>query len=98
MSINVQNLIAALGDMSLTLSREQIGHCYELLNARRRLLDAQSVLSFRRGDRVTFNARGIDWTGEVKRVNQKTVTVMAKATPDSFPQEWRVSPAYLKAA
>lgn len=48
------------------------------------------VGAFNRGDKVTFTAKGVTYSGRVEKVNQKTVTVFTDRKTT-----WRVSPTLL---
>ena len=52
---------------------------------------------WRKGDRVTFTAKGKTYTGTVDRVNTRTVSITPD-NPDRPGQYWRISPAMLRPA
>lgn len=89
---NLSTVIEALRTMSATELREVNRMACEHLKLRM----AEGVRDFRTGQRVQFVGRtGLLVVGTVRRINQKTISVLSDQTP---PVEWKVPSTSLSPA
>lgn len=88
----LSTVIEALRTMNATELREVNRMACEHLKIRM----AEGVRDFRPGQRVQFVGRtGLLVVGTVRKINQKTLTVLSDQTP---PVEWKVPPTILSPA
>jgi hypothetical protein len=73
----------------------ELKEIYQLYRQASDRAQRSGVFNFRPGNQVTFTAKGRFWTGVVKKINQKTISVAARADGDRFDTQWKVTPNYL---
>lgn len=84
-----------LGLLNQVQSQDELREVGKALNRRFRALQPSAAQSgFKPGDPVEFDARGQTLRGKVKKVNEKSVSVV----PDGGGAEWRVGPSLLRPA
>jgi hypothetical protein len=70
---------------------EDIHEAWDVLKRRYKELQARIAISFKVGDDVTFQARGMEKKGKVTKVNQKTCSVLVGEH-----ERWKVHASNLK--
>lgn len=90
------DILAALRDPSIPMSRAQIKDAWDILKLRSSTIAALAARAFHIGDKVSFDARGATWSGTVKKINQKSVSVLATKPGSPASVEWKVSPNLLR--
>jgi len=85
--MKLNDIYMALDKMTFEEVRAVNKYAYSLIDAARK----DMKYNFRRGDKVTFYARGMFFSGTVTGLLTKNVAVT-----DQFGSRWRVSPTILK--
>lgn len=93
---SADDILAALRDPSIPMTHAQIKDAWNILKRRNNTNAALAVHAFHIGAKVAFEARGATWTGTVKKINQKSVSVLATMPGSPASVEWKVSPNLLR--
>jgi len=84
----LSELIMGLNEKEL----QQLNHmCVERLNLLTKARSIRSLADFNVGDHVYFDYRGEMISGEIKKLNHKTASILTKDK-----RRWNVSPQFLK--
>ena len=87
-------ILEMLKNPSVQMSHEEIKEAFALLRFRSDQFSRLAARNFKLDQIVEFDARDQHWVGKVKKVNQKTISVLT-----SSPQvmNWNVSPNLCRA-
>lgn len=98
------DILIALRDPSIPMSHEDIRDAYAILKSRNNTNAALATHAFKIGDRVEFDtSKGRyagKWTGQVEKINQKTIGVRARLNgkTDGPETRWTVHASMLRAS
>jgi len=78
-----------------TANYDQLEEVARLLKQRRSVLETKSAMTLRIGDLVEFVNRGFVESGEVTKINRKTV-IVRQESPSGMSMNWKVPAVMLK--
>ena len=78
-----------------TANYDQLEEVARLLKQRRSVLETKNAMTLRIGDLVEFVNRGFVESGEVTKINRKTV-IVRQESPSGMSMNWKVPAVMLK--
>ena len=89
---SMANLVTKASELIYQMDNDQLNEVIEAIKLKRTHLTKQAVRSFMVGDIVSFTGkRGVDVSGKVKKIAQKTVVVRDSSTQT----QWKVTASML---